>query len=193
MKCELCHKGDAQVAITLTVNGKSKELYVCKACAEKNKAQVQVPGKKKPSAHPGHPQLSVMGKSADDLPQPLVDGLVKATIDFMKGVAEVEENEHRVCPVCKSNWEKIKNSGRIPCPSCWKTFAKQIRNEFLTGEYALNHVGSAPAVSKLSNVESVRAVLERELKDAIAREDYHAAANLKKKLDALDAEKENPA
>lgn len=191
MKCELCHKGEAQVAITLTVDGKSKELYVCKACAEKNKDQT--PNKKQSGTRSGHPKLSVMGKSAEDLPQPLVDGLVKATIDFMKGVAEVEENERRLCPVCKSNWDKIKSSGRISCPSCWKTFAKQIRDEFLASEYAPGHVGSAPAVSKLSNVESVRAVLERELKAAIAREDYHAAASLKKKLDGLDAEKENPA
>ena len=189
MKCELCHKDEAKVAITLTVDGKPKELYVCKACADKNKAPP--PNKKKSGAR--HPEISVMGKSAEDLPQPLVDGLVKATIDFMKGVAEVEENERRVCPACHANWDQIKTSGRIPCPSCWRTFAKQIRDEFLACEYALNHVGSAPAVSKLSNAESVRAVLERELKEAIAREDYHEAAALKKKLDGLDAEKENPA
>ena len=34
MKCELCHKADAQTAITLVKKGEEQELYVCKACAK---------------------------------------------------------------------------------------------------------------------------------------------------------------
>ena len=36
----------------------------------------------------------------------------------------------------------------------------------------------------------MRAVLERDLKAAIAREDFHRAADLKRQLDALDNGKE---
>ena len=190
MKCELCHKVDAQVPVTVSENGTTKELYVCKACAAKVNGQSN---QEKPH-HPPHrkgPKLTVMGKDADNLPQPLVDGLVKATIDFMKGVAEVEENEKHVCPLCKSNWDKIKDSGRITCPACWKTFAKQIRAEFLAGEYAPRHMGAAPAVTQLSNPESARSVLERKLKEAIAREDYRQAAAIKRQIDELPSNPED--
>lgn len=185
MKCEICHKQEAQVAVTRKIDGVEKELYVCKACAETNPP----PGKKRQSDHHGHnhhPQVTLINGKDAHLPEPLVQGIVEATLDFMKGVAEIEENEHRVCPVCKSNWDKIKESGRITCPACWKTFAKKIRSEFLAMEFGPRHVGSAPSVDKLPDASSMRKVLERDLKNAIAREDYRRAAEIKRKLDEFD-------
>ena len=181
MKCEICHQAEAVEAITLTVDGKKKELYVCSACAAKAKQHTPQPsaGKRK------RPQLTVVGGDGGDLPKPLVEGLVKATIDFMKGVAEVEESEHLTCPACKASWDKIKTSGRIPCPTCWKVFAKKIRTEFLAGEYGPRHVGAAPAVERISDARSARKVLERKLSDAISREDYRLAAKIKQQLDRL--------
>lgn len=34
MKCELCHKKEAETALTMQKDGKEVELYVCKACAQ---------------------------------------------------------------------------------------------------------------------------------------------------------------
>ncbi len=183
MKCEICHKAEAQVPVTIKVDGGEKELYVCKACAEKaNRPPPGKPGKNAPHGV----QFKAINGDGTDLPKPLVDGLVKATLDFMKGVAEVEETENKTCPACKATWEQIKESGRLGCPACWKTFAKQIQREFLQGEYAKRHVGAAPGVEKISNTADQRTILERDLKEAIAREDYRRAAALKRQLDDLD-------
>lgn len=181
MKCEICHEAEAETAITLKQDGTERELYVCKACAEKAKA----PKAPTPASSKGRPKITVIGNDTKDLPQPLVDGFVKAAFDFMKGVAEVEENEHRRCPVCKRNWDQIKESGRLGCPACWKTFGKKIRTEFLAGQYAASHTGSAPCVERLPDPTAIRTVLERDLKAAIAAEDYRRAAELKQKLDDL--------
>ena len=102
----------------------------------------------------------------------------------MKGMAEAEENEHRTCPKCKSNWDQISKSGRITCPACWKTFAKKIRAEYLSGEFGPSHTGSAPSVDTIPDSNEALAVLERDLKAAVAREDYRAAAAIQKKIDA---------
>ena len=186
MKCEICHNAEAVEAITRSVDGKEKELYVCSSCAAKAKR----PAPKSSDGKRKRPQVTVVKGDGSDLPQPLVESLVKATIDFMKGVAEVEENEHRTCPACKASWDKIKASGRISCPTCWKVFAKKIRAEFLAGEYGPRHVGAAPAAERLSDAQSARKVLERKLSDAISREDYRLAAKIKRQLDGLSSDTE---
>lgn len=157
-----------------------KELYVCSACATASHRHVEG------NSSPERPKnkVSVINSSSTQ-PPPFVEELVKATLGFMKGVAEAEENEKRVCPVCNANWERLKESGRIGCPSCWKTFARQIREEFLSGEFGKAHIGSAPAIDQLPDSTAVKTILERDLKLAIEREDYHLAALLKNKLDDL--------
>ncbi len=179
MQCELCHKNKAEKAITIKENGAEKELYVCSGCA----AMASGKGTRKNPKSKGAIPPFVAGESAN-VPPPLVEGLVKATLDFMKGMAEAEENEHRTCPKCKSNWDQISKSGRITCPACWKAFAKKIRAEFLSGEFGPSHTGSAPSVDTIPDSNEALAVLERDLKAAVAREDYRAAAAIQKKIDA---------
>ncbi len=41
MKCELCHKNDAETAIHLNKDGADEELYVCGACAKEARARRQ--------------------------------------------------------------------------------------------------------------------------------------------------------
>lgn len=178
MKCEICHKAEAETAITVKTDGMEKELYVCSACAASQQIGRNPPTEKTKS------KVSII-KGTSSTPPPFVEELVKATLGFMKGVAEAEENERKVCPCCHANWDQIKSSGRIGCPACWKTFAHQIREEFLTVEFGKAHVGSAPAIDRLPDDKAVKAILERDLKAAIAREDYHQAAILKNKLDDL--------
>ena len=185
MKCEICHKAEAETAVTTTQDGVEKELYVCSACA------ASLRGAPSRNTRNSSPKVSVI-KGSSTTPPPFVEELVKATLGFMKGVAEAEENEKRVCPHCKATWEQIKESGHVGCPSCWKTFACQIRDEFLSVEFGKAHVGSAPAIDRLPDLKSIKTVLERDLKLAIQREDYHLAALLKNKLDALGEAEGNP-
>ncbi len=182
MKCELCHQAEATTAVTLGKDGAERELYVCPSCA----AQVQGDARRKgkPSSAP---KVMRMG-GPDEPPPPFVEEFVKATLGFMKEVAEAEHNDRRACPVCKSKWDAVKERGRLGCPTCWKTFARQIRAEFLSAQFGNAHLGKAPAIEKFQNRKDIRSVLERDLRDAVAREDFHRAALLKKKLDALGKE-----
>lgn len=186
MKCELCHNAEAETAITIKENGMEKELYVCSACAAARHGHVGG----NPSTTKPQTKVSMINGPTTP-PPPFVEELVKATLGFMKGVAEAEENEKRVCPCCNANWEQIKESGRIGCPSCWKTFARQIREEFLPAEFGKAHNGSAPAIDRLPDSKAVKAILERDLRLAIEREDYLQAALLKSKLDNLTGGEES--
>ena len=180
MKCEICHQADAAAVIHVKKDGEEKELYVCKACATRAKHSQ----KRKRKAE-SQPELS-FGDGEE--PPEFVKNLVEATLGFMKGVAESAHDKIAKCPVCKSTWDHIKDSGRIGCPACWKVFAKRIRDPFLSGEYGPKHAGAMPATV---TGEASRAYLERELKSAVAREDFKRAAALKRLIDELgDKEKD---
>ncbi len=180
MKCEICHNAEATTVLTFTKDGVERELYVCQDCADQNR------NRGNPSAQKGSAPKVKRVIGPNETPPPFVEEFVKATLGFMKEFAENEENEKRVCPVCKSKWDAIKETGRLGCPSCWKTFARHLRAEFFAAQYGPAHLGKAPAVGKPQNSKDTRAILERDLKNAIACEDFHLAANLKRKLDALD-------
>lgn len=181
MKCEICKRAEAVTAITVTREGVEQELYVCAACAA---AAKKGPGARRPAKGRG-PKLTLVGGDSENVPGPLVEEFVKATLGFMKGVAEAEEEKTRVCPSCRTTWERVKETGRLGCPACWKAFAREIRDAFLVSEYGRAHLGAAPDVGVIPDARDARTVLERELKDAVAREDYHRAADIKRRLDAL--------
>ena len=86
--------------------------------------------------------------------------------------------------MCGSTWEKIKETRTIGCPDCWSQFANEIQKEFLFGSYGPKHVGKIP--EKTSDGKPSRAFLEKELKDAVAKQNYRKAARIRKQLDALD-------
>ena len=180
MKCEICHEADAAAVIHVKKDGEEKELFVCKSCA----AKARHPTKKKPAQDPDRPVLEFDG---DEEPPEFVKNLVEATLGFMKGVVENGHRTHSKCPSCKTTWEQIKKSGRLGCPNCWKVFSKSIRETFLGGQYGPKHVGAMPATV---TGEASRAYLERELKAAVAREDFKRAASLKRLIDALDKKEE---
>ena len=126
------------------------------------------------------PEATLISGDGEEPPE-FVKNLVEATLDFMKGVAE-SGRKHAKCPACKTTWEQIKSRRTLGCPTCWKVFASDIRKEFLSGQYGQKHVGSMPPTV---TGEASRAYLERELKAAVAREDFKKAAAIKRQLDAL--------
>ena len=170
MKCELCHKADAE---TVLGRGTDKELYVCKACEKAART------KKK------RQQGDAKGDSPQGVPPPpVVDAFFKATMGF---VSELENlcrdisEAPKACPKCGKTWDEMEKSGVIGCPECWKIYADRIANRFLQSQFARRHVGSMPPDTCGPDA---REYLEREIAAAVKREDYKTAAELKRRLDA---------
>ena len=71
MKCELCHKADAERAIRRTVGGEEQELYVCTSCAREasreKQPQREASGEspRPPSPEAGEAPLPLMGMILD--------------------------------------------------------------------------------------------------------------------------------
>lgn len=182
MKCEICHRSEAETAVSTNENGVARELYVCRKCAASVAGGKPGAGK---SASRRKGKVTVTRIDASDNPPPFLRNFIEATMGLMQGISEGES--HMTCKTCHSTWEKIREGGRLGCPNCWKTFSKELQEEFLKAQYGHTHLGPPPAAVSPEGADSAvsRAWLERELKSAIAREDYRRAEEVKKQLDAM--------
>ena len=176
MKCEICHEAEAETVLHQKKDGQDRELYVCKKCAS---------AERHPKGKQGKP-VSVVGP--DGKPPQFVEDFFKAALGLVDGLGHLEEerkNGKKSCPHCHATWETIEARGTLCCPSCWKTFAKEIRTKFLRGDYGVQHVGAMP--ESTTGTDS-RAYLQRELKKAVRLQKYEKAAEIQRRLDELDAD-----
>ena len=174
MLCELCHKNDAAgVLHRKDADGEDEELYVCKECLESNGAKKDPSKKKTPT---------IVTPDGEE-PPAFIKNFLDAAVGLIEGVAESGLPKLKKCKMCGATWEQIKNGRLVGCPDCWAQFGKEIRGEFLSGAYGQRHVGKIP--EKAPDGKPSRAFLEKELKDAVARQNYRKAARIRKQLDEL--------
>ena len=177
MKCEICHKADAATVLhRRKPDGSDEELYVCKACA----AAAQTPKKSPAADKRGKGDVNVSFAGGE--PPPFVADFLKAAVGLVEGIAG-QEKDKKTCPGCGHSWEQIKEERRVGCPRCYRAFAELIRQEFFAGAYRSMHVGERP--EGLPPGGDMRAQLERALKDAIKRQQFEKAAEIRRALDKL--------
>ena len=116
MKCEICHKNEAQVAVERLIDGTRKELYVCKRCA------VQHPPKSVKQGLP--PFASVVNLVLDATAQAIKHGAIaRKAAPSQSPEFELE----KTCPNCGTTAKQVTNGERLGCPQCYETFASEIR------------------------------------------------------------------
>ena len=181
MKCEICHKADAATVLhRKKKDGSDVGLYVCKSCA----SEAADKKSKKQSGGDGSASRTKVSFSKDEQPPPFVENFFKAALGLVEGIAE-QEKDRKTCPGCGMAWEQIKKERRVGCPRCYRAFAELIREEFLAGAYGRTHVGEMP---KGVTGQDSRTYLIRELKAAVKSQKFEKAAEIRRRLDALDGE-----
>jgi len=92
MKCEICHHAEAQAAIEK--NG--EELYVCKACAEKERVARQKRSQRTRKITGNGIEMSVTEVTSGDLdgvePPPIVKALMNAFDGVLNGIEQASED-----------------------------------------------------------------------------------------------------
>jgi ssDNA-binding Zn-finger/Zn-ribbon topoisomerase 1 len=105
MKCELCHKADAETAITRGEGDAEEELYVCNACAkaERQRRQKKSQRTRKVTGLPPGMSMSITRISGDDgdgdEPPPILGAIMNAFQDMVsdleKAKDEMEKSEKK--------------------------------------------------------------------------------------------------
>ena len=140
MKCEICQKGDAKVAIHKTVDGVEKELYVCQQCADEASAPKKASKTKKT-------EVKLPGGMPD--PAELISGILKQIIGANADAAIVEnptaQSFGKPCPTCGMTAADFKRTSRLGCPDCYNHFASSLAPLIRDMHSGNTHAGKIPA------------------------------------------------
>ena len=145
--------------LTQIVNGQVSELALCEACA-------RAKGLFDPQS------LTFAEKFFPEEFKNRVDKLVRElTMGEAPRAAVTGSNMLNRCPVCGFSIDDYRRTGHLGCPDCYSVFAREL-------DPGAEPISSVPEESPAI----YRARLEKELQQAIAREDYERAAQLRDQL-----------
>lgn len=161
MQCECCQQHEATIHVTQVVNGASRELHLCESCAEES-------------------GLNVQGVMA----------LPEALFGMATPSAEDQESAARSCPACHLRGADFKKTGRLGCPQCYRTFAREMASMLSAMHKGTRHAGKVPGhgatVPLVADHTGRREELRRQLDEAVRAEQFEEAARLRDQLKELE-------
>jgi protein arginine kinase activator len=172
MKCEICHKADAETAIHKEDESGTQELYVCRKCAAAAtvEATEKVAAKSPRDNEPSMPPLPLMGMILD------------AAFEIVGRALSMSDQS---CPTCGITHNEYRKRSRLGCPTCYETFAKELDSAIFDLHRTRQHVGKVPLRAQ---AELRRKNIEDALSEAIKGQHYEEAVTLRDRLRQLDAE-----
>ncbi len=160
MICDVCKQNQATVFLTQIVEGKMQKVNLCESCSKE--------------------------KGVTD-----PTGFALADLLLGMGAAQAMESDGSVqkCPVCGFGQQDFKKTGRLGCSHCYETFAEGLQTLLKGMHKGTAHVGKVPArmLAHLEREQEMKG-LQRELRRAVAQEDYENAAKIRDQIKHLEVE-----
>lgn len=188
MKCELCHANDAETVLYRSgKNGRREELYVCQACAGRERAFGRERGVQVAAVEPGgeggpNPGKPPKGLETLGLPKEVVGQLGEMFGQLSERLGAMGADGETRCPGCGTAAETLRSSGMMGCPLCYKTFRNQVLPLLDDAQQGIVYRGD-PFPGR--EHERELAMLERRQREAVAREDYAEAKRLAEEIRRL--------
>ncbi len=169
--CEKCKKRTATVFYNENLNGKTRSYSLCGECAAKLHEKGDIGD-----------ITSMLGSFADpfcDLHDNLFGGFF--------GMGSQPSLGGKKCPDCSSTFARIRQSGRVGCPTCYSVFSDELAPTLHTVHGTTAHTGAVPARhrAKRAKAEKLKQ-LKRQMQEAIAKENFEAAASLRDEIKELE-------
>ena len=164
MSCDQCHEREAVVHLTQIVNEQVTTVHLCERCA----AEKGVEGAGLPAKTPLGDFLAAIGKGQLGVPM---------------GAVELTQ-----CPACGATLQNFRESGRLGCADCYRTFEPQMRDLLRRVHGSTHHVGEryARRGSAPVSVDRAQEDLREQLRLAVETENFELAAELRDRLRVLE-------
>ena len=174
MLCEKCKKRTATVFYNENLNGKTRSYSLCGECAAKLHEKGDIGD-----------ITSMFGSFADpfcDLHDNLFGGFF--------GMGMQPTINGKKCSDCGSSFARIRQSGRLGCPTCYRVFAEELAATLHTVHGSTIHTGSVPARHRARRAKEERLkTLRRQLQESINNENFEKAAALRDEIKNLEDSK----
>lgn len=160
MICQHCKKNPATTHITRTVNGKTTDMYVCSACAEKQ-------------------GVDIFGGTSV--------GNLFGSLFAAPSLRDPDERER--CRSCQKSFREIVQSGIVGCPECYIQFYDRLQPSIQRIHGKTVHVGKiAAGGSPLVRKKRELSRLKEELTKALALQEYERCAQLRDQIKEMEGE-----
>lgn len=166
MMCEQCGKRPATVHITQVINGVMNEKHLCEECAE------------------AQGQLSFMMQ-----PTFTFHNLLAGLFEPGKEFAGLVRPRNR-CPNCGLTFADFRRLGHLGCDQCYDTFDMELENLIRRIHGSTTHTGKVPMNRRHGTAYKQRELerLREALQEAVAKEEYEKAADLRDQIRRLERE-----
>ncbi|MCA9249292.1 MAG: UvrB/UvrC motif-containing protein [Planctomycetales bacterium] len=167
MKCQQCEK-PATFHITELTSGKPQEVHLCESCAR-----------------------NYLTETPSEEVEPAVGNLSGMLAQQMAVGETAEELARLERKACQKKLE-FRKEGRLGCANDYSFFADELDPLIVNIHGETLHVGKVPkraAGDQKTQTELIR--LRRELKEAVQREEYERASELRDAIKALEEAEEN--
>ncbi len=114
MHCSLCRKQPGTIALKHVVNGETRDLQVCQACAAKHGLEAQ-------------------------LPIPLLTDMLLGD-----AAGRAVAGDDQVCTTCHMHQTDFHKTSLLGCPACYAAFAGEIDTLVRTMHKDVRHLGKVP-------------------------------------------------
>jgi len=170
MRCQKCDK-PATFHITELTGGKPQELHLCEEHAREYLTQS---GDEPSSA------TSMAAALAQQMAQQMAVG---------QTAEELERLDQQACPVCGITFFQFRSQGRLGCPHDYVCFEEQLQPLILNIHGETEHVGKTPRRSPGGSEGRTQLIrLRREMKEAVAAEQYERASQLRDEIRRMEKE-----
>jgi protein arginine kinase activator len=161
MSCEQCHEREAVIHLTQIVNEQVTTLHLCERCAAEK-------GVESPASQPKTPLgtfLAAMGQEHAPAPR-------------------AGDN----CPRCGGSLQDFRESGRLGCPDCYRTFEVPLRDLLRRLHGSTHHMGERYADREPATADGRHqaAELREQLRLAVETENFELAAELRDRLRVME-------
>lgn len=164
MYCEECKKRPATVHLTSIVNGVKVENHLCEQCA----------GKK--------------GTIIFDLNKFSIPNLLGSFFGNTYSIQGINaRQDDTVCPGCGMTFDNIRESGRLGCSQCYQVFEEELDPILRRIHGNSQHMGKIPSrggekVLLKKKVDELKNALQQ----ALAKEEYEKAAEIRDSIKSLE-------
>jgi protein arginine kinase activator len=164
MSCEQCHEREAVIHLTQIVNEQVTTLHLCERCAAEK-------GVESPGSQPKTPLGTFLAAMGQELPE-------------QTPAPKAGDN----CSRCGGSLQDFRESGRLGCPDCYRSFEVPLRDLLRRLHGSTHHKGEryAERGSSTNGERQQTAELREQLRLAVETENFELAAELRDRLRVLE-------
>jgi protein arginine kinase activator len=164
MSCEQCHEREAVIHLTQIVNEQVTTLHLCERCAAEK-------GVESPGSQPKTPLGTFLAAMGQELPE-------------QTPTPRAGDN----CPRCGGSLQDFRESGRLGCPDCYRSFEVPLRDLLRRLHGSTHHMGERYADRDAAAPKDRHQVTElrEQLRLAVETENFELAAELRDRLRVME-------